>query len=74
MTIMITGGSGQLGSEIIRQLRDAGRPFLAPQRAECDVGDLYIARFHFPIVREFFPNDLNSRTKYDIGEIYRFPT
>ena len=40
MTIMITGGSGQLGSEIIRQLRDAGRPFLAPQRAECDVTDV----------------------------------
>lgn len=37
---MITGGSGQLGSEIIRQLRDAGRPFLAPQRAECDVTDV----------------------------------
>lgn len=40
MTIMITGGSGQLGSEFIRQLRDAGQPFLAPQRAECDVTDV----------------------------------
>ncbi|MHC8523129.1 sugar nucleotide-binding protein [Rossellomorea sp. H39__3] len=37
---MITGGSGQLGSEIIRQLRDAGRPFLAPHRAELDVTDV----------------------------------
>ncbi len=40
VTIMITGGSGQLGSEIIRQLRDAGRPFLAPHRAELDVTDV----------------------------------
>ncbi len=37
--ILVTGGSGQLGSEIIRQLKDAGRLFMAPERSELDVTD-----------------------------------
>ncbi|WP_160140889.1 dTDP-4-dehydrorhamnose reductase [Bacillus sp. SLBN-3] len=39
MKILVTGGSGQLGSEIIRQLKDAGRLFMAPERSELDVTD-----------------------------------
>ncbi len=66
--VLVTGGSGQVGGEIARRLRLAGREVHVPGRGEMDLADAGSVRDYVRVVRPEWVLNSGAYTAVDLAE------